>query len=106
MNVRFLLYEPERSGSLAPIDWRSPIWTPSFVTGPVQLRIATGVPVVVGISTYAGFGTAGDGARSASGVASENEPLTRRPGAFVLLSATLSAALPAVLVTCAPRFRS
>src|SRR4051812_22675557 len=80
VNVSVLPYAPVRSGSLAAIDCLNVIGTDSLEVGAAQVLI---VP------------------RPCSGVARAKEPLTSRPVATELGSATLSVASPAVEITVA-----
>ena len=73
MNVSVLLYVPVRSGSLAAIDCLKVTGTDSLEVGADHVLIMP---------------------RPCNGVARANVPLTRRPGAVVLGSATLSVADP------------
>ncbi len=80
VNVSVLLYVPVRSGSLAAIDCLN-------VTGTTSLEVGAAHVLTT--------------PRPCSGVVRAKAPLTRRPVALVLGSATLSVASPAVEMTVA-----
>src|SRR3954465_11468904 len=100
VNVSAFEYVPVRRASLAFTSWLNSSVSASLEIGALQVSRFSGdaeeptllnaVPVFAALR-----------ARACSGCGSENAPLTRRPVAVALGSATLSSASPAVEITLA-----
>jgi hypothetical protein len=100
VNVSVLLYVPVLSPSVALIDCLNPIATgsPAIAAGYVSSSSGLALPVT---GAKADAGWAALVASTWTGLSSARVPLTRWPVDWLLGSATVSVASPAVLVTSA-----